>query len=310
MLISSSSNSSRKKPIVWITAGSGQLGQALVNIYPNPSLFQWVITTRPTLDLQDYQSLHCFLETTQPHVIVNTAAYTNVVGAEGDGSKEAYEINVDLLKQLGNHTSHCIHISSDFVFGKDKERSTPYTDDDAPRLEDPLNYYGKTKFMGETIALEHNMLTLRTSWLYGPMQWGSSFLSKILKATKNNTPINVVTDQRGTPTSTLSLARIIYFFLERFFTTGEWYSDCINACNLGEASRYLLAERILEYYNLLDSIQLTPCCTNDLKEPVKRPHYSVLHPSKLLQIAPSLIKPWEEALQEVLSMNMPPFEIR
>ena len=82
-----------------------------------------------------------------PDLVINSAAYTNVDGAEVDESK-ALKVNADTPKVLAKACNQIniplFHISSDYVFNGTKAEPYVETDD-----TNPINSYGRTKLTGE-----------------------------------------------------------------------------------------------------------------------------------------------------------------
>ena len=91
-----------------------------------------------------------------PDIVLHSAAYTDVDGAEADpGTAEA--VNVQGTRNVvqavrGTHTA-VVYFSTDYVF--DGKKTAPYVESDRTR---PLNAYARTKLAGEEEVL---------SWVHG-----------------------------------------------------------------------------------------------------------------------------------------------
>ena len=98
-----------------------------------------------------------------------------------------------------------MHVSTDYVFGGDGDRTSPYTEEDPPC---PLNVYGASKLAGENLLREEcrRHLIVRTSGLYG-LAGDRNFVAVMLGLAGKGRPIRVVDDQRLAPTYTAHLAR-------------------------------------------------------------------------------------------------------
>ncbi len=149
-----------------ITGANGQLGQTLMR----SPLFEDDILLplgREDMDITDAASVGATLDSLKPDILINAAAYTAVDAAETHEA-EAYSINEQGVKHLArwcrDRKVHLIHISTDFVFGGEKNR--PYRVDDPVG---PLSVYGHSKLAGEqmitTLLPEHSTI-VRTAWLY------------------------------------------------------------------------------------------------------------------------------------------------
>ena len=231
-------------------------------------------------------------------IVVNCAAYTNVEAAE-DNAEEAMSVNRDGVRNIATICAErdikLIHISTDFVFGGDVERTTPYLESDTPA---PINIYGRTKAEGEREAMKTpEAIILRTSWLYAP--WGKNFLNTILARAREGAELRVVNDQRGTPTSALGLAEAIVEIIE----SGAWrrMSGIYHYSDLGECTWYDFAREILHKAKI--DANITPCKSSDWPSKAQRPHYSVLDKNRIASSNIVTLKTWQERLEEVITYN-------
>jgi dTDP-4-dehydrorhamnose reductase len=231
-------------------------------------------------------------------IVVNCAAYTNVEAAE-DNAEEAMSVNRDGVRNIATICAErgikLIHISTDFVFGGDAERRTPYLESDTPA---PINVYGRTKAEGECEAMKvPEAIVLRTSWLYAP--WGKNFLNTILARAKEGAELRVVNDQRGTPTSALGLAEAIVAIID----SGAWrtMTGIYHYSDLGECTWYDFAREILHKAKI--DANITPCKSSDWPSKAQRPHYSVLDKSRIATTNVVTLKTWQERLEEVITYN-------
>src|SRR5439155_18642015 len=101
-----------------------------------------------------------------------------------------------------------VHFSTNYVFGLDDSRTSPYQEADAPG---PISVYGLSKLAGEYcvrwLCPEH--LIIRTCGLYGV--WGSggkggNFVETMLRFAGEQKPLHVVADQVCTPSYTVDVA--------------------------------------------------------------------------------------------------------
>lgn len=170
--------------------------------------------TCETVDLSQPDMLNDLLECTQPHIIINAAAYTAVDRAE-DEPELAQRINGDAPGVMGlwaaRRDALVVHYSTDYVFDGHDPR---------PRREDdpvaPLGVYGHSKRAGE-VALQDSgaaHLIFRTAWVYAAH--GHNFLKTMLRLGAEREQLNVVDDQHGTPTSAALIADVTATALKRW----------------------------------------------------------------------------------------------
>ena len=183
---------------ILVTGKDGQLGYALQELSENQFEFTWKFTDRSELDITDSIKIQSVLKQFQPDWIINTAAYTDVDGAESN-EEIAYKVNADgpyiLAKSAKEIGAKLVHISTDYVF--DGTKKEPYSENDKPN---PLQVYGKSKLKGELLIQDSNIsgFIIRTSWVYG--NHGKNFVNTILKLAKTKNEIQVIDDQFGSPT--------------------------------------------------------------------------------------------------------------
>jgi dTDP-4-dehydrorhamnose reductase len=278
---------------VIVTGGTGQLATAIAKLCTQ-SKNSYIITSIEELDICSMESVSRGVQ--DADIVINCAAYTNVEAAE-ENIEEATRINRDgvanIAKVARERGIKLIHISTDFVFGGDNERTTPYHEQEAPS---PINVYGKTKAEGETAALTApGAIVLRTSWLYAP--WGHNFVNTIIGRARQGAELRVVDDQRGTPTSAISLAQAIIEIIE----SGAWQTmeGIYHYSDLGESSWYDFAKEILRIAEV--ETRITPCKSSEWQSKAKRPHYSVLDKSRIAKLGIVALKPWQERLREVIT---------
>ena len=161
---------------VLVTGANGQLGLALQAAAKDFTL-DLVFLDKNTLDINDSEAIKGVFASQSFGVCINTAAYTDVDGAESNKAL-AYAINSTAVETLAKackeHRCWLMHISTDYVFDGTLDR--PYTPADTPN---PLNVYGASKLAGEQ-AIESvggTYSIVRTSWLYS--LYGNNFYTKV-----------------------------------------------------------------------------------------------------------------------------------
>ncbi|MBO7306541.1 MAG: dTDP-4-dehydrorhamnose reductase [Alistipes sp.] len=278
---------------VAIIGGRGQLGRAISEVAAN-SQNSYVAYDEHEANILDSESLsHALIGA---DVVINCAAYTNVEAAEDDVVM-AQKVNADgvatLSKICSEQGARLIHISTDYVFGGDITRQTPYTEHDTVA---PINIYGTSKAEGEAKALcNSDAVVIRTAWLYAP--WSKNFCRTIYSLSATQSELRVVEDQRGTPTSALSLAR----FLVDIIDTGKLSAmrGIYHYTDSGECSWYDFACAIVELSG--NDCRVLPCSSDERPTRAKRPHYSVLSKDHILSETRTTLRPWHDALVEVIN---------
>jgi dTDP-4-dehydrorhamnose reductase len=253
----------------------------------------------PRVDLSDRSSLIALVQESEPHAVVNAAAYTAVDKAESE-AEIAHRINAEAPGMLGGLLRErgvpVLHYSTDFVFSGKSGR--PYREDDEPG---PLNVYGETKLGGERslLASGANAIVLRTSWVYGVR--GSNFLLTMLRLFGEKEELRVVDDQVGAPTWSRMLAEVTAQILYRVLVgdlDAERVKGVYHATNGGETSWYDFARTILEISGR--RCNLLPIPTSEYPAPAHRPTYSVLDNAKLRETFDLAMPDWESSLRQCL----------
>lgn len=276
---------------VAVLGSAGQLGRDLL-----PRLKGEVIPlTRADFDLEAPCEFTERLKAIGADVLVNCAAYNFVDKAE-DEPFTAFAVNLTgvagLTISCRNASVRFVHVSTDYVFGADTSRTTPYFETDSPG---PVSKYGESKLAGERAALTVPAnLAIRTCGLYGV--WGSggkggNFVETMLRVAGQGKPLRVVADQRCTPTYTADLADGIAKLIEKG-TTG-----LIHLTNAGDCTWHEFAAKIFELSGI--TADLTPITSTEFGAKARRPVYSVLGSNRTEETGVKL-RPWQEALAAYL----------
>jgi dTDP-4-dehydrorhamnose reductase len=177
----------------------------------------------------------------------------------------------------------------------DGNKKTPYKEVDNTN---PSGVYGQTKLDGELAiqAIWHKHYIVRTSWVYS--QFGNNFLKTMLRLASERTTLSVVNDQIGTPTNAVDLAEtLVAIIIKTNQQTANDDFGIYNFSNEGQCSWYEFAKKIFEFNNI--QIDLKPIPTTDFPTPAKRPKYSVLDKSKIIDTFGLQIKSWAESLAQL-----------
>lgn len=284
--------------MILIIGSNGQLGRQMQKTLSARGQ-EFAAFDFPDIDISQEDSIQKLFETTQPHVVVNCAAYTNVDSAEGD-EETAYKINAlgskFLAQACRDKDIELVHISTDYVFSgepiMENGKPRPYTEGDNCT---PSTAYGRTKLAGERFVQEgcDKCYILRTAWLYGD---GHNFVKTMLRIAEQNDTVSVVNDQIGSPTSTVDLAEAVCALIG----SGEY--GLYHATCEGQCSWYDFAKKIFE---LKDKAITTLAVTSEeysRKYPAaaSRPKWSVLDNVALKRIGKNVFRCWEDSLKEYL----------
>lgn len=286
---------------VLVTGADGQLGSELKALAGRMNLpFRFLFTDAAELDITDREQLTTFVNDQTVQYIVNCAAYTAVDKAESEIEK-AYAVNATAVENIAvvakSYGVKVIHISTDFVF--DGASSVPYSEITSAH---PLSVYGKSKLKGEEAlqAMADEWIIIRTSWLYS--SFGSNFVKTMLRLMKEREQINVVSDQRGTPTYAADLAEMILHILH-YSELNEWVSGIFHFSNRGETTWFGFAEAIKRVAGITHC-EVLPVTTKEYPTAARRPSYSVMDLTKTAAAFQVLIPTWEEALERCIKRIM------
>lgn len=244
-------------------------------------------------DITRPDRIEAILEDIRSDWVINAAAVTDVDGCEADPGR-AWKVNAEgpgnLARACRARGIKSLQVSTDFVF--DGEKTEPYREDDPPR---PLSVYGASKRGGEEAVAEAGgrFLIVRTSWLFGT--GGKNFPDTILKAAAKSGRLEVVSDQRGAPTSAIDLAGGIGGLIEADA------SGIVHLTNRGDCSWYEYAVFVLRTAGV--EAEVIPVSSEKLARPAPRPRYSVLSLERYREITGKLPRPWTEAVREYVSGN-------
>jgi dTDP-4-dehydrorhamnose reductase len=241
------------------------------------------------VDIRNAEDVLAAARQTRAEWTILAAAYTDVDGCERNPA-QAWEVNyqgaVNVAKAAKASNSRLLFLSTDYVF--DGTKSTPYETSD---LRAPQSVYGSSKAKAEAALAEvlPECCIVRTSWLFG--MGGRCFPDTILKLGAERKEIDVVNDQRGSPTYAIDLARAIYQLCHR------QAAGIVHATNSGECTWFDFAREILKGAGVTTVVR--PASSATIVRPAERPKYSVLSPKSLEPYAITL-RPWQEALQGYL----------
>ncbi len=279
---------------ILITGSKGQLGSSLRKISKNYS-FNFIFTDKINLDITNSEMTEQFFKKNKIDTVINCAAFTDVENAELM-QNQANTLNNKAVSFLANICSEyniqLIHISTDYVF--DGKQDISYTEND---ITNPLNYYGKTKLDAEYEILKCNLknsVIIRTSWLYSEFE--NNFVSKILNKINSGTDVYVVSDEIGSPTNSMDLAKTILDIIPKI---NNEQTEIYNFSNIGFCSRFEFATEIKNIMN--SKVKVIPYFNKEPK--LIRPKFSALDTSKIIKSFKININTWESSLKNHLLKN-------
>ncbi len=285
---------------ILVTGGNGQLGNCLRNA-ARGSDDNYIFTDVAgddvvRLDITDADAVSRMVRENDVNVIVNCAAYTNVDKAEDD-AELAELLNATAVRNLAEavkaNDGTLIHISTDYVFGKE-----PYN---VPCREDqkgtPTGVYGMTKLHGEQAIAESGCraLIFRTAWLYS--EYGRNFVKTMLNLTATKPELKVVFDQVGAPTYAQDLADAIYRIIDGRMMAGN--EGTYHYSNEGVCSWFDFTKMIAEYAGNR-GCDVQPCHSDEFPSKVVRPSYSVLDKTKFKETFGMGVPYWTDSLRRCI----------
>jgi len=275
----------------------GQLGHDIARAAETSGALDVLPLGRDQLDLSNLTRVREAISALQFDVLINSSGYHKTDEVESN-AQQGVLINAHLVRDLAilcaERQKRLVTISTDYVFGGQSKRA-PLTEQDPPA---PLNVYGATKLMGESLALaaHADVTVLRVSSLFGvagASGKGGNFVETMLRLAKQNGALKVVDDQIMSPTATADIAEALLRLLKAEAAPGLYH-----VAGAGAVSWHSFAERIVERAGL--DVPVEPVPTSAMPTPAKRPPYSVLATKKLNAALGWSMPTWEDALDRYL----------
>ena len=247
------------------------------------------------LDLTDEEKTRKVIAEEGIDAIIHCAAWTAVDAAEEPENQAIVEkINGEvpgvLARIMKERDGKMLYLSTDYVFSG--EGTEPWSPDETNFS--PINFYGKTKLMGEERIREvlEKYFIVRIAWVFGLN--GKNFIKTMLKVGKSHEEVRVVNDQIGNPTYTLDLAELLVDMI-----CTEKYGN-YHATNEGDyISWYDFTKEIYRQAGL--KTKVIPVSTEEYGlSKAKRPKNSRLDKKKLRQQGFVPLPDWKNALSRYL----------
>ncbi|MEX2137909.1 MAG: dTDP-4-dehydrorhamnose reductase [Pirellulales bacterium] len=277
-----------------VLGSEGQLGGELVRQLGAAA----IPLTRRDCDLGDLSVTRSVLLHLAPAAVINAAGYTQVDRAEQE-ERECLRINAQAVERLaticGELSCPLVQVSTDYVFGADRQRRSPYRELDPPG---PQGVYARSKLAGEQAAATwERHVIVRTCGLYGPRAkpTQSNFVDTMLRLGRERDVLRVVNDQRCTPTYVRNVAQGILFLVE------HRHYGLFHVVNGGSTTWYDFAVEIFRLAGITTPIE--PISTAQYGARAPRPAYSVLDTTKYHSLGGPPMPPWQCALADYLAMR-------
>lgn len=280
-----------------LIGAAGQLGTDLHRLLPDADAL-----THADIEVTDIACVNRVLSGTRPEIVINTSAY-NLVDKAEDEPDQAFNVNEQGPRNLARWCRHngaaLVHVSSDYVFGADAHRSTPYRETDLPG---PLGVYGKSKLAGEEAVRTEcpRHFLIRTCGLYGQAATKAkgNFVKTMLRLAGERDELRVVNDQWCTPSFTQDVARMIVALIG----TAEY--GLYHVTNSGATTWFQLASEALRLRGIRTPV--VPILSQEYPTRARRPAYSVLNCDKAEDVTGLNLPPWQDALRRYLDLTAGP----
>lgn len=274
---------------ILITGGKGMLGRTLQKEFAEHEL---IVADLPDWDIADDTGFVEKVGAARPDLIIHCAAMTKVDDCEAKRDL-AFRLNEEGSRNVALAAKVCgarlFAISTDYVFsGEPPKEPWAWSETDIPR---PRTVYGASKFAGEQMIqmILPEAVIVRIAWLYG--SGGPSFVHTMAKlGAQEGSPLKVVNDQRGNPTSTKVVADVLKFLVAKPDVSGIVHATCEEQCTWYDLT--------VELFRLLGlKREVVPCTTAEFPRPAPRPRNSALRKS-VLNLLGYRTPSWKDALAE------------
>ena len=271
---------------VLILGATGLLGKALVREWTGDEVLP--MGSRD-VDIRDAAKVREVVGDARADWVVLAAAYTDVDGCESH-RELAFSVNrdgaVNVAEAVAEAGAKLLFLSSDYVF--DGKKTSPYEIDNA---RNPQSVYGRSKAEAEVNLLEMlpECCIVRTSWVFGA--GGKCFPDTILRLAASRSSLDVVDDQRGSPTYAVDLSRAIIQLCTKNAR------GIVHVTNSGECTWFEFAQEIVRQSGLTTEVK--PTTSQKMARPAPRPAYSVLSATSLHRLGIEM-PGWEDALRRYL----------
>jgi len=283
---------------VLLLGPNGQLGHDIGAAHAAAGeSFDLIPLGRDRLDVARPDDIGAALEGAAFDVLINCTSYHKTDEVEDNGGL-AMAVNAHapqaMAEACARRGARFVHISTDYVFGGDRTRTTPLAED-APTA--PVNVYGASKALGETLVrhASEDAVILRVASLFGvagASGKGGNFVETMIRLARERGALSVVDDQVMSPTATADIARAVIALV-----TGGASAGTYHVVNSGQASWFDFASEIIAMAGI--DATVSPCASDQFPTRAARPRYSVLDNRKTCE-ALLPMPDWRDALGRYL----------
>jgi len=193
-----------KNILVAATGLTGLIGSRLEELLSRD--FEWLgLRYEDGFDITSSEKVDKAISSFNGEAVLHLAAFTDLNAAwkqRGDKTGMCYQINVEgtrnIAKACQKNGKYLIHVSTDAVFGGDKQSA--YTEEDKPN---PIEWYGQTKLWAEEEVAKSGVKAAIVRFAY-PFRAGfepkKDFVRKIIDQLKSGEEISMFGDTVFTPT--------------------------------------------------------------------------------------------------------------
>lgn len=273
-----------------ITGCSGQLGYDVVRELEKRGENDYLALGSEQMDITNRDQVFDVVKKYYPDVIIHCAAWTAVDKAE-EVVDQVREVNVIGTKNIVDVSievsAKIIYISTDYVFDGVKEGL--YLEDDQPN---PKSVYGMTKYEGELEVMRNpKHFITRISWVFGVN--GNNFIKTMLKLSETHDEVNVVSDQVGSPTYTVDLAKLLIDMVNTS-KYGIYHVNNDGYCSWADFAQYIFESNHIP-------VKVNPVSTEDYikmtgVKQAYRPRNSKLSKEKLRNEGFEMLPSWQDAV--------------
>ena len=285
---------------VLVIGSNGQLASEFRNSL-KLSKVNFLFLGKKKLNILVYEDLYNKVKRYKPSIIINCAAYTDVDKSETE-KKITYELNCQAVKNLVKicklQNIYLIHFSTDYVFNGKKLK---YAE---KNKKDPLNYYGKTKNIGEKIIIKNleSFVIFRLSWLIG--NYKNNFLKKIFYNLKSKSKIFMVKDQISNPTTTIIVSKIVKICCKNYYNKKNILKGVYHLANEPSISKLDFTKFVYDNLKKLNLIsnqcEIIGISSDEIKNSVKRPLNSSFDLTKIKTKLKMKKLNWKNSIKKIL----------
>lgn len=283
---------------VLLLGPNGQLGHDIRRLHEQEGgPFELIAVSRKQLDVAVAGMIEKTLAAEDFDVLINCTSYHKTDEVE-DNATSAFAVNTHAVQAMAQicatKRTRLIHISTDYVFGGDVTRTRPLREDDPVA---PVNVYGASKAMGETLArlATDDVVILRVASLFGvagASGKGGNFVETIIRRGRETRTLRVVDDQIMSPTAAADVARVVMKMVRDGCSPGLYH-----VVNSGAASWFDFARSIIHLAGI--DADVVPCRTQAYPTRAMRPRYSVMDNTRI-SASFGEMPTWQSSLEDYL----------